>query len=52
MPEKPVIPVGDAIQRSRLPGWLKWLVGLFRGTKIHAGPVDILLNRMKRRENP
>ena len=45
---KPVIPVGDAIQRSKLPGWLKRIFGFFRGLVIHAGPVDLQLDQKPR----
>ena len=40
---KPTIPIGDIVEQSRLPGWIRWLFGLFRGVKIGAGPVDIQL---------
>ena len=41
---KPTVDVGPAIQKSKLPRWLKWFLGLFRGMKIHTGPVDIQLD--------
>lgn len=41
---KPTIDVGDAIQKSKLPGWLRWIFSWFRGVKVSTGPVDISLN--------
>jgi hypothetical protein len=43
--DKPTIPVGDIARGLKLPGWLRWVLDLFRGTKIHAGPVDIQLDQ-------
>ncbi len=42
---KPTIPIGDIVEHSRLPSWIRWFLGLFRGTKIGAGPVDIQLQQ-------
>ncbi len=42
---KPTIDVGDAIAKSKLPAWLRWFLGLFRGAKISAGPIDIKLHQ-------
>ncbi len=42
---KPTIPIGDIVEHSRLPGWIRWIFGLFRGVKIGAGPVDIQLQQ-------
>ncbi len=44
MPDKPVISAGDIARKLRLPGWLRWILDLLRGTKIHAGPVDVQLD--------
>jgi hypothetical protein len=32
-------------RRLKLPGWLRWVLDLVRGTRIKAGPVDILLDK-------
>lgn len=42
---RPTIPAGDIARRFKLPGWLRWVLDLLRGTKIHAGPVDIQLDQ-------
>lgn len=41
---RPTIPAGDIARRFNLPKWLRFILDLFRGTKIQAGPVDIQLN--------
>jgi hypothetical protein len=38
------VPAGDILRRLRLPSWLRWLLELVRGTRIQAGPVDVLLD--------
>lgn len=43
--DRPTIPVGDVIRSFNVPGWLRWLLNLFKGTRIPAGPVDILLTK-------
>ena len=45
MTERPTIDVGPAIQGSKLPAWLRWILSLFRGVKVSAGPVDIQLDQ-------
>lgn len=45
MSDKPVIPVGDVVRQFNIPGWLRWLLNLVKGAKIHAGPVDIQLDQ-------
>lgn len=45
MSSRPSIPVGDALRKLRLPGWLRWLLNMVKGTKIQAGPVDIQLDQ-------
>lgn len=42
---RPTLPVGDAVRRMKLPGWLRWVMNLVKGTRIQAGPVDILLDQ-------
>ena len=41
---RPTIPAGDIARKLKLPGWLRWVLDLFRGAKITAGPVDIQLD--------
>lgn len=42
---RPTIPAGDIARQFKLPSWLRWVLDLLRGTKIHAGPVDIQLDQ-------
>lgn len=42
---RPTIPAGDIARRFKLPGWLRWVLDLLRGTRIAAGPVDIQLDQ-------
>ncbi len=42
---RPTIPAGDIARGFKLPGWLRFVLDLFRGTKIKAGPVDIQLDQ-------
>lgn len=43
--DHPVIPAGDIARKFNLPRWLRWILDLFRGTRISAGPVDIQLEQ-------
>jgi hypothetical protein len=42
---RPTIPAGDIARKFGIPSWLRWLLDLVKGTRIQAGPVDILLDR-------
>jgi len=41
----PELPVGDIVRKLRLPGWLRWVMNMVRGVRVHAGGVDILLDQ-------
>jgi len=40
----PEIPVGDVIRSFKLPGWLRWLMNLVKGTKVTTGGVTVVLS--------
>lgn len=44
---RPTIPAGDIARKLKLPGWLRFVLDLFRGTRIQAGPVDVLLDESR-----
>ena len=41
----PVIPVGDILRGLKLPGWLRALLALVKGTKVKVGGAEILLDQ-------
>lgn len=42
---RPTVPLGDAVRKLSLPGWLRTILNFLKGTRIQAGPVDILLDK-------
>ena len=42
---RPTIPAGDIVRGLKIPGWLRAILNFVKGVRVHAGPVDILLDQ-------